>query len=111
MVAVLIWQALAWVSPYQVALQSDAIAHAVVHVQEQDHHHHADRSLHLQDDAQEPPHQHADEGAQPPALMPVGASAAMPAPSAVRVAVTQREHRSVDSDGPLRPPQPVRAAG
>lgn len=111
MVAVLVWQALARVSPYQVALQSDAIAHAVVHVQEQDHHHHADRSLHLHDDAQEPPHQHADEGAHPPALMPVGVLTAMQTPSAVRVAVTQRAHRSVDPDGPLRPPQPLRAAG
>jgi hypothetical protein len=103
--AVLFWQALSWVAPHAVNALAEQLAHEVVHVQDLDHHHHADASLHLADDLEEPAHFHADNGSFPVGLIAPAAIhgfVSLPCPLPVaRVA----EPPPAPIDGWLRPPR------
>ena len=99
------WQALAWLTPVHRDHQQEVIAHLVVHAQEVGHHHHADRTLHVEDDGSEPSHQHAHQAAQLPGLPPtVLLATGDPIPS-VLVPRADTGHAPVVLEGPLRPPQ------
>ena len=101
----MVWQALAWLTPAHLDHQAEVIAHMVVHAQEVDHHHHADQTLHVEDDSGEPPHQHANQAAQLPGLAPaMSLAAGDPIPS-VLVPSAGVGHAPVYLEGPLRPPQ------
>lgn len=101
----MVWQALAWLAPAHLDHQSEVIAHMVVHAQELDHHHHADQTLHVEDDGSEPPHQHANQAVQLPGLEPaMRLAAGEPIPS-VLVPSAGAGHAPVYLEGPLRPPQ------
>jgi hypothetical protein len=47
LIAVMLWQALSWVTPFVVQEQSQRLAHLVIHEEVIDHHHHHDESIHL----------------------------------------------------------------
>ena len=101
----MIWQALAWLSPVHIDRQKEVIAHMVVHAQEVDHHHHADQTLHVEDDGSEPPHQHANQAVQLPGLLPTMTLAAGDPIASVLVPSAGTGHAPVFLEGPLRPPQ------
>lgn len=88
-----------------VAQKVQGFAHAIAHAQAANHHHHDDGSLHLEPAAQEPVHQHADEGMQLAALLP-DAAAALPdvSPTAVGWAAASAL-TTIFLEGPLRPPR------
>jgi hypothetical protein len=105
LIAVMLWQALSWVTPYLVAEQAQRLAHLVVHEEVVDHHHHPDDSVHVQAADNDAVHLHADGGTQPVGLVlgmttlaPLGPPASPP-----RAAVMCPP--SVCLDGLLRPPQ------
>lgn len=100
-----LWQTLAWLSPVYLDHQREVIAHMVVHAQEVDHHHHADQTLHMEEDGSEPPHQHAHQAVQVPGLPPVMALVAGDPVPSVLVPHAIAGHASVFLDSPLRPPR------
>lgn len=100
----MVWQALAWLTPVHLDHQKEVIAHMVVHAQEVGHHH-ADQTLHVEDDGSEPPHQHANQATQLPGLAPAMTLAAGDPIAAVLVPSTGAGHSPIYLDGPLRPPQ------
>ncbi|MDP3835341.1 MAG: hypothetical protein Q8Q82_15380 [Hydrogenophaga sp.] len=102
---VMLWQAMAWLTPVPLQLQADAIAHLVVHTQDVDHHHHDDDSLHLEADASTPPHHHASDGVQPSGLEPVTATAPVHLPPTVPAVRLEQDRPSADLEGLLRPPR------
>ena len=102
--AVLLWQALAWAAPHVVKAQAEQLAHQVVHVQDVDHHHHADQSLHLSSNSDSTAHFHADDGFQPIGLTVLAAEAGFAAlPNAPSHTILS-EPPTVFLDGLLRPP-------
>lgn len=104
LVLVMVWQTLAWMSPYVVGARSELLRHAAVHEQDVDHHHHADASLHLTVDGERSFHFHADEGAQPVGLAAFATSAEVLPPTPTLAAEEALEPPSVFLDGLLRPP-------
>jgi hypothetical protein len=68
LVLLMLWQTLAWVTPFAIEVKGEQIAHLKVHQQERDHHHHDDPALQLASDADSGLHFHADDGFQPPGL-------------------------------------------
>lgn len=101
----MLWQTLAWVTPYGVSERSNELAHLTVHVQELDHHHHADASLHMGEEVDSDIHLHPDSGAQsvglfPSTERPVFALTPGSLPCSINL-----EPLSVVLDGLLRPPQ------
>ena len=102
---VMLWQAMAWLTPELLQLQTDAIAHLVVHTQDVDHHHHDDDSLHLDADARTPVHHHASDGMQPSGLEPVTTAAPVHLPPPLPTARMEEDRPSADLDGLLRPPR------
>lgn len=102
---VMLWQAMAWLTPGLLQQQSESIAHLVVHIQDVDHHHHDDDSLHLEADASAPAHHHASDGVQPSGLEPVTVAAPVRLPPSVPTVRLEQDRPSADLEGPLRPPQ------
>lgn len=100
----MLWQSLAWVSPYVIEAKGELIAHMSMHQQEQDHHHHDDESLHISSDADNAPHFHADDGFQPPGLDVVVAMNVADESSEKAQAARQTPPPVVFLDGLLRPP-------
>ncbi|MGE0099047.1 MAG: hypothetical protein AB7S86_11950 [Hydrogenophaga sp.] len=101
----LLWQGLFAVTPYGLDLKADKMAHAVVHAEAVNHHHHDDRSLHLDEAADDASHQHVHEGVQPAGLLPslmLRLAERLPAAPA---AVAGFPVPTVFLEGPLRPPQ------
>lgn len=101
----MLWQTLAWVTPYGISLRTNDLAHQTVHVLEQNHHHHADASLHMGEDVDSDKHLHPDNGAQSVGLFasserPVFALGPESLPRSIDL-----EPPSVVLDGLLRPPQ------
>lgn len=101
---VMIWQALVTITPYGLSQVSEQFAHAIEHAQAVEHHHHEDKSLHLEVDSDESFHQHPNEGIQPAGLMQL-VLAHLPGlpPSAPLVTDTTLLYH-IFLDGPLRPP-------
>lgn len=105
LIAVLLMQTMVWLSPFAIAAQTEQLAHMTVHVQDVDHHHHADESLHLSSDIDSAaPHFHVDDGFQPIGLTALSVEAGFAAlPSAPPHAILS-EPPTVFLDGLLRPP-------
>lgn len=107
LIAVMLWQTLAWVMPATVHAQGEQLAHLSVHQQDIDHHHHDDASLHLASDQDSGLHFHADAGIQPLALMAWANDTAFGSVTGARPATQLDEPPSVFLDGLLRPPSPL----
>ncbi len=58
--AVFLWQSLAVLGSTNIAQRAGDLDHMVAHSQDANHHHHADQSLHMDDDGGPVEHLHAD---------------------------------------------------
>ena len=103
---VMLWQAMAWLTPVPLQLQADAIAHLVVHTQDVDHHHHHDDdSLHLSSDSDSnAPHFHVDDGFHPIGLNALFDDSGFAAMQSTPPPAVISEPPTVFLDGLLRPP-------
>jgi hypothetical protein len=101
----MLWQAVAWLTPALLQQHTDTLAHLVVHTQELEHHHHHDESLHLETDADVPAHHHASDGVQPTGLLANVVSLSTRMSRSVP-SVHREQHRpSAEVEGLLRPPR------
>jgi hypothetical protein len=69
LLSVLFWQLMSAFGAIAVTQRADELAHMVMHAQDLHHHHHADRTLHMDDAAVEMNHLHADSASGTVALM------------------------------------------
>lgn len=105
LVFAMVWQALAWLTPVSQGLGTQGMANLLSHAQELDHHHHQDRSLHADDNAEAPAHFHVSDGVQTMGLVPMSQDGFhFPPPSAPLPRVSDA-FCSVTPEGLLRPPQ------
>ena len=99
-----LWQAMAAFGSVTVTQVAGDINHMLVHGQATNHHHHADDTLQLDDDAGLVQHVHADSGAGSSAIL----SSAQAAPGKNKLASPPAMNpviwRAPFLDGPLRPP-------
>ena len=100
----LLWQSVGMASPFAVAQRSSQISHMLVHSQEVDHHHHDDRSLHLEASGSVDSHQHADEGMTPAGLLPSVVLHAPPLLPVSPAAPVVQRYSPPSLEGLLRPP-------
>ncbi len=108
LIAVLLMQTMVWVSPLAVQAQSEQLAHMTVHVQDIDHHHHDDESLHLfADSDSHAPHFHVDDGFHPIGLTALFEDSGFAAMPGVPPPALFSEPPTVFLDGLLRPPSPA----
>lgn len=101
----LLWQSLTAFAAVRVDEQAQVLAHALVHGQATEHHHHMDASLHLDDSRAADEHQHVHDGLQAHAVplelwRPLTALAPCSPPG-----LAQAQRPPVFLEGPLRPPQ------
>lgn len=104
LIAVMLWQTLAWVTPFGVQAQGEQMAHMTVHQQDRDHHHHDDESLHLSSDSDSAEHLHADDGFQPAGLSAVWADTGFPPLPGMPPVADVKSPATVFLEGLLRPP-------
>lgn len=104
-IAVMLWQTLAWMTPFAVQAHSEQFTHMAVHQQGMDHHHHDDASLDLSSDSDSSLHFHADNGFQPAELNVLAARFEIPPLDSTPAAVQPNEPPTVFLDGLLRPPR------
>lgn len=102
---IMAWQTLSWATPLQINERVQHMAHAIVHTQEVGHHHHADESLHLDENTESASHYHVNQGVQPPALEPYFAWQPADPPSLTPLRFLDTDFTSVTPDGLLRPPR------
>ena len=100
----LLWQSVGMLSPFTVAQHAQLMDHVVVHVQDVDHHHHADQSPHMEASKSIDAHQHADEGLTPAGLWPSAALQVPRLPPAGLAAVAAQPYIPPSLEGLLRPP-------
>jgi hypothetical protein len=108
-IAVLLWQTLAWMTPFVVQAHSEQFTHMAVHQQGRDHHHQDDASLHLSSDSDidsdSALHIHADNGFQPAGLNVLATRFEIPPLASTPAAAQPSEPPTVFLDGLLRPPR------
>ena len=105
LLAAMVWQAMS-VFGASWALQGGGdLEHLIVHGQYANHHHHADNTLHLEDDGGPVQHLHADSGNGSPALLTSHPAALVEVRIAPPPAVRYAAWRSPTLEGPLRPPK------
>ncbi len=101
----ILWQSLGMLGSFSVSQRAGEFEHLTVHVQDTDHHHHADHSLHMDLDDNGVQHFHADAGSSGNAM-----------PSSTWLHGVDRRTAGLPEDtpswwlsptleGPLRPPQ------
>lgn len=105
LVLLLLWQSLSCLASVQVKGQSEILAHALVHSQAMDHHHHDDKSLHLDDAQGGDGHQHVHDGLQVSAVPLTPWQWPLALTASDRPARAALDPLSVYLEGPLRPPQ------
>ena len=105
LLTVLLWQSLAMLGTFSIRQRAGEMEHLTVHVQDQDHHHHADHTLHMDVEEGSAQHFHADAGSGGKGLL----GTAWPKPlGAASMGVAQSPPAlwlSPTLEGPLRPPQ------
>jgi hypothetical protein len=105
LIAVLLMQTVVWLSPFSIGVQTEQLAHMTVHVQDVDHHHHEDESLHLSSDGDSTaPHFHVDDGFQPIGLTALFGDAGFAVLPSGQPHTNPSEPPTVFLDGLLRPP-------
>lgn len=100
----LLWQSVGMVSPFAVAQRAEQMAHMVVHTQDVDHHHHSDRSLHIEASGGIESHQHVDEGMTPTGMLPSASLNVPRLPPSSPAAPAVLRYSPPSLDGLLRPP-------
>lgn len=101
-----IWQVLVCATPWSQAQRQIDLPHTFAHVQELSHHHHSDRSLHVDEHGSEVVgHHHFSETSQPMGLVPPKRSVELIGPRTQRFTDASAFIGSVFLKAPLRPPQ------
>lgn len=106
-IAVMLWQTLAWMTPFAVQARGEQLEHMTVHQQGMGHHHHDDESLHVSSDADSSLHFHADNGFQPAGLNVLVNHIQVLTLTSTPSAAQPHEPPAVFLDGLLRPPCPA----
>ena len=102
--AVFLWQSLAGLGSTNIVERAGELDHLVAHDQDANHHHHADQSLHMDDDDGPSQHQHADTNPNTAVLLTAFQLAAI---SIATFSPPERDRtmwRSHTLEGPFRPP-------
>ena len=99
-----LWQAMAAFGSVTVTQLAGEINHMLVHGQASNHHHHADETLHLDEDIGVVQHLHADSGAGSSAILSSSPASPSKAKSASPPTLTPVIWRAPFLDGPMRPP-------
>ncbi len=110
LILAMLWQALAWLTPWGQEQKLTDLSNTMAHAQAVAHHHHDDRSLHMDDlvtDAAQ--HQHASEALQPIGLLPAVNYFALNRSRSTRFSSSAAPVAAVFLQGPLRPPQTTAA--
>ncbi len=99
------WQTIGMLNPQFIEQAANETVHVALHCQEASHHHHADQSLHLDEQKDSVGHQHADTS-----FTKIGLISEMNFKSALLSAVSPKEVSSLaysppNLEGPLRPPR------
>ncbi len=109
LLAIMLWQALSCLSPFNIDAQIEQVTHLTVHLtvhqQRTEHHHHDDASLHLAPDSDGTVHTHVDPGVQSGGLWPAPPEVVLDVFSGAVPAVPVTEPQTVFLDGLLRPPR------
>lgn len=107
LLAALLWQSLGMLGTFSVNQRAGEFEHLTIHVQEADHHHHADHSLHMDVDESNMQHFHADAGSGGNGLL-ASTSTNLFDLSAMRLPDAPASlWLSPTLEGPLRPPQHI----
>ena len=101
----LFWQAMGAFGQVTVTQVAGEINHMLVHGKATNHHHHADDSLHLDDDIGMVQHLHADSGAGSLAILSSLPASPSKAKSVSPPTLTLVVWRAPSLDGPMRPPK------
>ncbi len=110
LILAMLWQALALLTPWGQEQKLTDLSNTMAHAQAVAHHHHDDRSLHMDDlvtDAAQ--HQHASEALQPIGLLPAVNGFALNRSRSTRFSSSAAPVAAVFLQGPLRPPQTTAA--
>ena len=102
---VILWQSIAMLGPVILAQRAGELEHMAVHVQDANHHHHADHVMHLDDDSGAVQHLHADTGNSATGLLTSFARSIVQSSSLLALEARQTVWRSPSLEGPLRPPK------
>lgn len=105
LILVMFWQILMLLAPTSFSDRAEQYRHVTVHSQELDHHHHDDRSLHMEKAATSIDHLHADHGFESVGVV----STLIDIKSSFKPQFpgfdVSTMHLSTFLEGPLRPPQ------
>ena len=108
LILAMLWQALVWLTPWGQEQKLTDLSNTMAHAQAVAHHHHDDRTLHMDDhvtDAAQ--HQHANEALQPMGLLPAVNGFSLDRSRPTRFSSSASPIAAVFLQGPLRPPQPT----
>ena len=99
------WQTIGTLNPQSIEKAANEAVHVALHCQEASHHHHADQSLHLDEQKDGVGHQHADTS-----FTTIGLITELNIKPALLSAVSPKEVSSLAYsppylEGPLRPPR------
>jgi hypothetical protein len=105
--AVLVWQSLAMLSSFSISQRAYELDHLTVHVEEANHHHHEDQSLHIDVEENSAQHFHADSGSSSNALL-MAALPGLADKASMSLPLSPTDPwLSASLDGLLRPPQQI----
>ena len=105
LLTVLLWQSLAMLGTFSIRQRAGEMEHLTVHVQDADHHHHADHTLHMDVEEGTAQHFHADAGTGGSGLLSAAWSNFFEVRSMGVAESPAALWLSPTLEGPLRPPQ------
>ena len=104
LLAVFLWQSLAMLGSTNIAQRAGDLDHMVAHSQDANHHHHADQSLHMDDDDGPVKHVHADTNTNTALLLTAFQLAVIGVASFSPPETGHTAWSSHTLEGPFRPP-------
>lgn len=102
---VMVWQSLTLIVSASVSEPLELYRHVTVHNQELDHHHHDDRSLHIEKTVKSVDHLHADNDIESVGVVSTLIDAKSSSKPILPGLDVPKMHVSTFLEGPLRPPQ------
>lgn len=102
---VMLWQSLTLLASISVSDRAELYRHVAVHNQEVDHHHHDDRSQHIEKTAMSIDHLHTDNGIESVAVVPTLIAVRWFFKPMFPGFDVSGLHASTFLEGPLRPPK------
>jgi hypothetical protein len=100
----ILWQSMVLLGSWSVSQQVGDLEHLIAHGQDANHHHHADSTLHLDDDGGPAQHVHSDTGNSSVALLTSQPATLADVRSMSPPDKTYAAWLSPALEGPLRPP-------